>query len=61
MVKLFRAELTATGRPVLLSGEVERGMLDKVRAATAAASAPAACVHPPLLGTQPRSPPCRWT
>ena len=33
MVKLFRAELTPTGRPVLLHGEVERGMLDKVRAA----------------------------
>ncbi len=31
MVKLFRTELTATGRPVLLQGEVERGMLDKVR------------------------------
>ena len=31
MVKLFKAELTGTGRPVLLRGEVERGMLDKVR------------------------------
>ncbi len=30
MVKLFRTELTPTGRPVLLHGEVERGMLDKV-------------------------------
>jgi hypothetical protein len=30
MVKLFKAELTGTGRPVLLRGEVERGMLDKV-------------------------------
>lgn len=30
MVKLFRAELTATGRPVLLHGEVERLMLDRV-------------------------------
>ena len=29
VIKLFRAELTATGRPLLLSGEVERGMLDK--------------------------------
>ena len=31
MVRLYRAELTDTGRPVLLHGEVERGMLDKVR------------------------------
>nr|KAI3430421.1 hypothetical protein D9Q98_005016 [Chlorella vulgaris] len=30
MVKLFRAELTATGRPVLLHGEVERLMLDRI-------------------------------
>lgn len=30
MVKLFRTELTPSGRPVLLHGEVERGMLDKV-------------------------------
>ena len=29
-MKLFKAELTGTGRPVLLRGEVERGMLDKV-------------------------------
>lgn len=33
VVKLFRTELTATGRPVLMSGEVERGMLDKARRA----------------------------
>jgi hypothetical protein len=42
MVKLFRADLTPTGRPVLLPGEVERGMLDKVRSGRLqAASAPA--------------------
>lgn len=38
MVKLFRTELTPTGRPVLLHGEVERGMLDKVSAGTGGSS-----------------------
>jgi len=32
-IRLFRTELTATGRPVLMAGEVERGMLDKARQA----------------------------
>lgn len=35
MVRLFGVELTPSGRPVLLPGEVERGMLDKVRASVA--------------------------
>ena len=38
MVKLFKTELTASGRPVLLHGEVERGMLDKVQWGGGAAS-----------------------
>lgn len=29
VIRLFRTELTAAGRPVLVPGEVERGMLDK--------------------------------
>jgi hypothetical protein len=48
MVKLFKAELTGTGRPVLLRGEVERGMLDKVRGRRVARVAAAATVVLPL-------------
>ena len=32
LIRLFRVDLTGAGRPVLLTGEVERGMLDKVGA-----------------------------
>lgn len=40
-MKLFRTELTATGRPILLHGEIERGMLDKVKSGSGAGVEPA--------------------